>query len=207
MELVTACNQIHQLTNQPINQKNKISAASIQLLSYVYRQGGPATIEREQTSKASHCGKLIALQNYRSLQIKFINRQTIHKAKSNEHSTKLFSITEMVQLSSRRNKLSINQNHCSIIIKFQSPKRFSNLFNISIVETVQHPTTDSKPISKLFATLSFGINWSLQSVDQLINQPINQNQNQISAVSTLISIAEALQKYPKENKYLKPLLQ
>jgi len=40
-----------------------------------------------------------------------------------------------------------------------------------------------------------------------INQPINQNQNQISAVSTLISIAEALQKYPKENKYLKPLLQ
>ena len=127
MELVTACNQIHQLTNQPINQKNKISAASIQLLSYVYRQGGPATIEREQTSKASHRrSKLIALQNYRSLQIKSINRQTIHKSTSNEHSTKSFSITETVQLSSRRNKLSINQNHCSIIIKFPNIQTICN---------------------------------------------------------------------------------
>jgi len=161
MELVTACNQIHQLTNQPINQKNKISAASIQLLSYVYRQGGPATIEREQTSKASHRSKLIALQNYRSLQIKSINRQTIHKSTSNEHSTKSFSITETVQLSSRRNKLSINQNHCSIIIKFPSPKRFSNLFK----RQIKNP--------KLTAIASIKMS-QIRIDNRSTNQPINQ---------------------------------
>jgi len=120
----------------------------------------------QQQSKENKHSKLVtvvnfsALQNYQSLQIKSINQQTINKSKSNEQSTKSFSITDTVQLSSRRNKLSINQNHCSIIIKFPSPKRFSNLFK----RQIKHP--------KLTIVASIEISQS-RIHNRSTNQPIN----------------------------------